>query len=127
MLNDIGKGNTTSKTADSGKRVQASVSTDSGNGDQASGNECSKSVEGVDGGGNESSVLADSRKGDEGNKKSVSFAEAVQGLKANGDNKLKFIHVSVNELGKSFVDLDHVIEEGSKLWNRTLVGYFVGM
>lgn len=57
----------------------------------------------------------------------MSFAEAVQGLKANGENKLKFIPISVNELAKSFVDLDPVIEEGSKLWNRTLVGYFVSM
>ena len=33
----------------------------------------------------------------------------------------------INEQGRKFANLDHVVEEGSKKWGMTLVGYFVGM
>ena len=59
--------------------------------------------------------------GEGGQDKSMSFAKAVQGLSQNGCNKIRLVPVSVNELGTKFVDLDPVVEEGSKLWAKTLV------
>ncbi|GKD71309.1 hypothetical protein Tco_1325399 [Tanacetum coccineum] len=60
-------------------------------------------------------------------KKSVSFVKAVQGIKGSGNNKLRRIPVSIDESGKERVDMDPLIEEGSKSWGMTLVGYFVGL
>ena len=46
--------------------------------------------------------------------KPLSFANAVQGLSPNGNNRLRLIPVVVNEQGKEVVDLDPLIEKGSK-------------
>ncbi|GJY45934.1 zinc knuckle CX2CX4HX4C containing protein [Tanacetum coccineum] len=48
-------------------------------------------------------------------------------MSKSGNNKLKLIPGRINELGKEVVDMDPVIEEGSKAWVMTLVGYFVGL
>ena len=50
----------------------------------------------------------------------------VQGRNFGGSNKLKLIPCAKNNEGKLVVDLDPIIEEGSKRWNLTIVGYFVG-
>nr|GEV70328.1 hypothetical protein [Tanacetum cinerariifolium] len=60
-------------------------------------------------------------------RRTSSFVNVVQGMRSSGNNKLKRIPVTTNELGKKVVNLDHVLEEGSKAWVRTLVGYFVGL
>ncbi|GJU67408.1 hypothetical protein Tco_1253667 [Tanacetum coccineum] len=49
----------------------------------------------------------------------------MNGISTSGNNKLKCIPVSINECGKKVVNLDPVLENGSKAWVRTLVGYFV--
>ncbi|GJS99566.1 hypothetical protein Tco_0820736, partial [Tanacetum coccineum] len=60
-------------------------------------------------------------------KKHVSFVNVVQGLSKFGNNKLKLILVCMNDQGKRVVDVDPLVEKGSKNWNMTLVGYFVGL
>ncbi|GJU38598.1 zinc knuckle CX2CX4HX4C containing protein [Tanacetum coccineum] len=62
-----------------------------------------------------------------GRKKPGSFISAVQGMSQSGNNKLKCIPARVNELGIEVVDMDPVIDGGSKAWVMTLVGYFVGL
>ncbi|GKD43291.1 hypothetical protein Tco_1267936 [Tanacetum coccineum] len=59
-------------------------------------------------------------------KKHVSFINAVQGLNKSGSNKLKLIPVCMNDQGKKVVDMDPLVEKGSRNWNMTLVGYFMG-
>nr|GEV96376.1 hypothetical protein [Tanacetum cinerariifolium] len=57
--------------------------------------------------------------------KHVSFINAVQGANKASSNKLKLVSVCVNDQGKRVVDMDPLIEKGSKNWSMTLVGYFV--
>ncbi|GJZ20364.1 hypothetical protein Tco_0556954, partial [Tanacetum coccineum] len=57
-------------------------------------------------------------------KRPMSFISTIQGMNANGNNKLSRILVMVNEKGKNVVDMDPVLEEGSNKWDLTLVGYF---
>nr|GEV32451.1 hypothetical protein [Tanacetum cinerariifolium] len=63
----------------------------------------------------------------------VPFAEnailnpGFKGMAASGSNKLSRIPVRVNEKGNNVVDMDPLLEEGSKKWDLTLVGYFVGL
>ncbi|GJV83520.1 putative reverse transcriptase domain-containing protein [Tanacetum coccineum] len=49
------------------------------------------------------------------------------GANKSGSNKLKIVSVCVNDQGKRVVDMDPLIEKGSKNWSMTLVGYFVGL
>ncbi|GJY55986.1 zinc knuckle CX2CX4HX4C containing protein [Tanacetum coccineum] len=60
-------------------------------------------------------------------KKSLSFISTFQGMSASGNNKLSRFPVRVNKDGNKVVDMDHVLEDGSKRWDLTLVGYFVGL
>ncbi|GJZ78963.1 putative RNA-directed DNA polymerase [Tanacetum coccineum] len=60
-------------------------------------------------------------------RRTSSFVNAVQGMRSLGNNMLKRIPVTTNELGKKVVNLDPVLEEGSKAWVRNFVGYFVGL
>ncbi|GJY64612.1 zinc knuckle CX2CX4HX4C containing protein [Tanacetum coccineum] len=74
------------------------------------------------------SAMNDETMGENGDgRKASSFVNAVQGMSKSGNNKLKLIPGRINELGKEVVDMDPVIEEGSKAWVMTLVGYFVGL
>ncbi|GKC79544.1 RNA-directed DNA polymerase, eukaryota, reverse transcriptase zinc-binding domain protein, partial [Tanacetum coccineum] len=61
----------------------------------------------------------------QGMKSSENF-DARHSLANSGNNKLKYVPVIVNEIGNKVVDMDPVVEEGSKKWGLTLVGYFVG-
>ncbi|GKA65309.1 RNA-directed DNA polymerase, eukaryota, reverse transcriptase zinc-binding domain protein [Tanacetum coccineum] len=58
-------------------------------------------------------------------KKAISFSNAVQGTNFMGDNKLKLVPCATKE-GRKVVDIDPIIEEGSKKWGLTVVGHFVG-
>ncbi|PWA57617.1 hypothetical protein CTI12_AA408160 [Artemisia annua] len=58
---------------------------------------------------------------------SLSFASALQRRAGSTTNKLRLYPLSVNEEGKEVVDLDPLIAMGNKMWDLTLVGYFVGM
>lgn len=58
--------------------------------------------------------------------KPMSFSSVVQGSNFGGSNELKLIPCSKNNEGKLVVEMDPIIEEGSKKWNLTVVGYFVG-
>ncbi|GJZ52721.1 putative reverse transcriptase domain-containing protein, partial [Tanacetum coccineum] len=74
------------------------------------------------------SAMNDETMGENGDgRKASSFVNAVQGMSQSGNNKLKLIPGRINDLGKEVVDMDPVIEEGSKAWVMTLVGYFVGL
>ncbi|GJZ96143.1 RNA-directed DNA polymerase, eukaryota, reverse transcriptase zinc-binding domain protein [Tanacetum coccineum] len=59
-------------------------------------------------------------------KKPVSFSRVMQGASFNGNNKLKLVSCAINNEGRKVVDMDSVIEEGSKKWGLTVVGHFVG-
>nr|GFB34491.1 hypothetical protein [Tanacetum cinerariifolium] len=59
--------------------------------------------------------------------KHVSFINAIQGVNKYGSNKLRLILVCMNDQGKRVVDMDPLIDKGSKKWSMTLVGYFVGL
>ncbi|GKA03825.1 putative RNA-directed DNA polymerase, partial [Tanacetum coccineum] len=48
-------------------------------------------------------------------------------MSASGNNKLSRIPVRVNKDGNKVVDMDPVLEDGSKRWDLTLVGYVEGM
>nr|GEV11384.1 zinc knuckle CX2CX4HX4C [Tanacetum cinerariifolium] len=54
-----------------------------------------------------------------------SFISTTQGMSDNGNNKLSKIPVRVNEKGNKVMDMDPLLEEGSKRWDLTLVEYFV--
>ena len=54
------------------------------------------------------------------------YSNVVQGANYYGSNKLKWVPCAMNK-GRIVVDMDPVIEEGSKKWGLTVVGYFVGM
>ncbi|GKG10384.1 hypothetical protein Tco_0341784 [Tanacetum coccineum] len=58
------------------------------------------------------------------NENRVENEMAVQGIRGNGNNKLRRILVSIDESGKKRVDMDPLIEERSKSGSMTLVGYF---
>ncbi|GKF11217.1 hypothetical protein Tco_0049143 [Tanacetum coccineum] len=60
-------------------------------------------------------------------RKHMSFVSTMQGMVASGSNKLSKIPIRVNEKGNNVVDMDPLLEEGSKKWDLTLVGYFVGL
>ncbi|GJV66510.1 RNA-directed DNA polymerase, eukaryota, reverse transcriptase zinc-binding domain protein, partial [Tanacetum coccineum] len=60
-------------------------------------------------------------------RKPMSFVSTMQGMATSGSNKLSKIPVRVNEKGNNVVDMDPLLEEGSKKWDLTLVGYFVGL
>ncbi|GJV32462.1 zinc knuckle CX2CX4HX4C containing protein, partial [Tanacetum coccineum] len=60
-------------------------------------------------------------------KRPLSFVSAIQGMIVSGRNKLSRVPARINEQRREVVDMDHVIEEGSKEWELTLVGYFVGL
>nr|GEU44708.1 hypothetical protein [Tanacetum cinerariifolium] len=55
---------------------------------------------------NEDSMMQE----DDSAKKSVSFMNDVQGIRGNGNNKLRRIPVSIDERGKKRVDMDPLIE-----------------
>ncbi|GJY18809.1 RNA-directed DNA polymerase, eukaryota, reverse transcriptase zinc-binding domain protein [Tanacetum coccineum] len=57
-------------------------------------------------------------------KKAISFSNAVQGTNFVGDNKLKLVPCATKE-GRKVMNMDPVIEEGSKKWGLTVVGHFV--
>nr|GEZ02719.1 hypothetical protein [Tanacetum cinerariifolium] len=46
------------------------------------------------------------------------------GANKSGGNKLKLVSMYVNDQGKRVVDMDPLIEKGSKNWSMTLVGMF---
>ncbi|GJU19440.1 hypothetical protein Tco_1152782 [Tanacetum coccineum] len=60
-------------------------------------------------------------------KRNISFRSVVQGLGQYGNNKLRLIPGRINENGKQVADMDPLLEEGSKAWGVTLMGYFMGM
>ncbi|GKC57481.1 zinc knuckle CX2CX4HX4C containing protein [Tanacetum coccineum] len=60
-------------------------------------------------------------------RKPLSFISAIQGISFSGSNKLSRIPMRMKDKGENVADMDPVIEEGSKRWDITLVGYFVGL
>ncbi|GJW59910.1 gag-pol polyprotein [Tanacetum coccineum] len=48
-------------------------------------------------------------------------------MDSSGSNKLFRIPMRMNEKGENVADMDPMIEEGSKRWDMTLVGYFVSL
>ncbi|GJU49344.1 putative nucleotidyltransferase, ribonuclease H [Tanacetum coccineum] len=58
-------------------------------------------------------------------KKVVSFSNAGQGTNFMGDNKLKLVPCTTKE-GRKVMDMDPIIEEGSKKWGLTVAGHFIG-
>ncbi|GJY20303.1 RNA-directed DNA polymerase, eukaryota, reverse transcriptase zinc-binding domain protein [Tanacetum coccineum] len=58
-------------------------------------------------------------------KKAVSFSNIVQGTSFMGDNKLNLVPCTIKE-SRKVMDIDPIIEEGSKKWGLTVVGHFVG-
>ncbi|GJZ93076.1 hypothetical protein Tco_0665141 [Tanacetum coccineum] len=57
----------------------------------------------------------------------ISFASVAQGMANSGNNKLKLFPLLVDEVGNKMVDLDRILLEGSKKWELTVIGHFVGM
>ncbi|GKE52066.1 hypothetical protein Tco_1487222, partial [Tanacetum coccineum] len=57
----------------------------------------------------------------------VSFASIAQGMANSGSNKLRLVPFIVDKNGKKLVDLDPIVKEGSRKWELTVIGYFVGM
>lgn len=60
------------------------------------------------------------------NTKPLSFSNTVNGMNYIGSNRLKLFPCSKNDEGRMVLELDLIIEEGSKKWDMTTVGYFVG-
>ncbi|GJS32656.1 hypothetical protein Tco_0531038, partial [Tanacetum coccineum] len=60
----------------------------------------------------------------QGMKSSENF-DARHSLANSGYNKLKYVPAIVNEIGNKVVDMDPVVEEGSKKWGLAFIGYFV--
>ncbi|GKF14440.1 hypothetical protein Tco_0055902 [Tanacetum coccineum] len=53
--------------------------------------------------------------------------DEIMGMNQYGNNKLKLIPGRINDKGRHVADMDPLLEEGSKAWGMTLMGYFVGM
>ncbi|GJR88120.1 RNA-directed DNA polymerase, eukaryota, reverse transcriptase zinc-binding domain protein [Tanacetum coccineum] len=75
----------------------------------------------------ESSDMRDAEMQDSGKiKNPMLFTKVVQGSDSSGNNKLKLVPCATNSKGKKVVDMDPIIEEGSKKWGLTMVGKFFG-
>ncbi|PWA75859.1 hypothetical protein CTI12_AA238320 [Artemisia annua] len=61
------------------------------------------------------------------NGKDTEMVDSVNGNYWGLGNKLSEFPLRVNEFGRKVVDMDPVIEVGSKNWCMTLVGYFMGV
>ncbi|GKD59750.1 zinc knuckle CX2CX4HX4C containing protein, partial [Tanacetum coccineum] len=80
-------------------------------------------------GGNENGIsVGDTKMSDSTNgRKPLSFISAIQGMDSSGSNKLFRILVRMIDKGENVANMDPVIKKGSKRWDMTLIGYFVGL
>ncbi|GKA39520.1 gag-pol polyprotein [Tanacetum coccineum] len=60
-------------------------------------------------------------------RKPLSFISAIQGISFSGSNKLSRIPMRMIDKGENVANMDPVIKKGSKRWDMTLIGYFVGL